>query len=291
MPAFKSLTSAITRLLKRLSLETGYILMEGHSLSWPVGVPSINTVRLFVYAAYLPIMTSDFTASTLLSIDLSQNWTNSTVVFQSTLKPDGVPCLDGPSLWYHDQEDMLYAGFTGTNTSFNGEPRDLPPLSLWTFKPDGAGSGSWNEIINATSSVWGPLSRPRYPLQAYGSNNAWILGGNQLASESPTPIGENMVHFDMTSRSFENFTVQCCNATNGIAGGAMQYVPSFGPEGIFVVLGGTNGNQDLSSFATVSVFDPAKQEWWNQTTTGSEPSPRLQFCTAGINSTNGTYEM
>ena len=236
------------------------------------------------------------TASTLLSIDLSRNWTNVTVAFQSTPKPDGVPNLDGPSLWYHDLENILYGGFTGTNTNFPGEPRVLPPLSLWTLKPDGAGSGAWNQIITATAPVWDSLTRPRYPLQAYGSHSAWILGGNNLPSESPTPIGESIVHFDMGSRTFENSTVHCCNATKGIAGGAMQYVPIFGTEGFFVVMGGANGNapggaHDLIGFTTVSVFDPAKQEWWNQTTTGGEPSPRMQFCTAGINSTNGTYEM
>ena len=243
------------------------------------------------------MLTFGVTASTLLSIDLSQNWTNATVVFQSTPKPNGVPNLDDPSLWYHDQENILYAGFTGTNTSINSEPRDLPPLSLWTFRPDGAGNGAWGEIIDAHSPVWDSLTRPRYPLQAHGSNNAWILGGNILQGESPIPIGENMIKFNIGSRTFKNSTVHCCNASNGIAGGAMQYVPSFGPEGLFVIMGGVNGDtygghaHYLIDFTTLSVFDPAKQEWWNQTTTGSEPSPRIQFCTAGINSTNGTYEM
>ena len=192
-------------------------------------------------------------------------------------------------------KNILYAGFTGTNASF-GTPRDLPPLSLWKFTPDGSGNGAWTEIIDTSSPVWDSLSRPAFPLQAHGSNSAWILGGNNLPDLSPTPIGENIVHFDMGSRTFQNSTVQCCNATKGIAGGAMQYVPSFGSEGLFVVLGGVNGNlegkaHDLLDFATLSVFDPAKQEWWNQTTTGSEPSLRTHFCTAGINSTNGTYEM
>lgn len=258
------------------------------------GSPQYRYCR-FVHIAYQPVLKCGVAASTLLSIDLSQNWTNASVVFQSIPKPDGVPNLDGPSLWYHDEEDVLYTGFTGTNTSFGG-PRDLPPLSLWTIKPDGAGSGTWNEVINATSPTWDSLTRPRYPLQAHGSNSAWILGGNNLPSESPTPIGENIVHFDMESRTFENSTVQCCNATKGIAGGAMHFVPSFGPKGVFVVMGGVNGNaiggsHDLLGFAEVSVFDPAKKEWWNQTTTGNEPSPRIQFCTAGVNSTNGTYEM
>ena len=61
-------------------------------------------------------------------------------------------------------------------------------------------------------------------------------------------------------------------------------------------MGGLNGltyntTNGLIGLSTVSVFDPAKQEWWNQTTSGNAPSPRISFCTAGINSTNGTYEM
>ena len=54
-----------------------------------------------------------------------------------------------------------------------------------------------------------------------------------------------------------------------------------------------DGSKSLIDFGTVSVFDPAKREWWNQTTTGNDsaPSPRVEFCTAGVNSTNGTYEM
>ena len=46
----------------------------------------------------------------------------------------------------------------------------------------------------------------------------------------------------------------------------MQYVPSFGPKGLFVILGGVNENtyggdaNHLIGFATVLVFDPAKQE-------------------------------
>jgi len=61
-------------------------------------------------------------------------------------------------------------------------------------------------------------------------------------------------------------------------------------------MGGENGTTDngfagLIDFGTVSVFDPVKQERWNQTITGSPPSRRTDFCTAGVNSTNGTYEM
>lgn len=238
-------------------------------------------------------------ASTLLSIDLSQNWTNTTVALQSTTKPSGAPNLNSPSLWYHESENLIYSGFAGWNSSFGDDP-NLPPLSLWTFQPDGSGSGTWDEIIATESSVWSRLTRPGQPLMAFDADSAWVLGG--ITSEwiqfaSPENLIPGMVQFNMTSRLFSNSSVQCCNSTGGIYKGALQYVPSFGPEGIHIAMGGQNGigndgvTVGLIDFATVSVFDPAKREWWNQTTTGSEPSPRVEFCTAGISSTNGTYEI
>ena len=247
----------------------------------------------------LPRLIIDGLASTLLSIDLSQNWTNATVAIQSTTKPDGAPKLNDPSFWYHESEDLIYSGFTGWNSFFGDHPR-MPPLSLWTFKPDGTGSGAWNQSIPAGSSVWHQLTRPGLSLMAFDSNSAWVLGGTPeawIGGASSNDLIPGMVQFDMGSRLFSNFSVQCCNATRSIYQGALQYVPSFGPAGIHIAMGGRhstagyNGSNSLIDFGTVSVFDPAKRAWWNQTTTGSKPSPRVEFCTAGVNSTNGTYEM
>ena len=242
-----------------------------------------------------PRLSFDGVASTLLSIDLSQNWTNATIVLQSTTKPNGAPSLNNPSLWYHEPENLIYSGFAGWNSSFGDDP-NLPPLSLWTFKPDEGGSGIWKEIITAASSIWSGMTRPAQPLMASSRNNAWILGGVVDDWDQIADIIPGMLKFDMVSRSFSNSSIECCNATGGIYRGALQHVPSFGPAGIYIAMGGQNGMgsvpaDGLVDFGTVSVFDPAKQEWWNQTTTGSAPSPRVEFCTAGINSTNGTYEM
>ena len=103
-----------------------------------------------------------------------------------------------------------------------------------------------------------------------------------------------MVHFNMSSRTFVNTSTPATLANSGaVDNGAMHYVPSFGPQGFFVAMGGDTIQNvpGLISFDTVAVFDPAKQEWFNQSTTGSPPTSRIEFCTAGIESTNGTYEM
>ena len=247
----------------------------------------------------LPRLIFDGLASTLLSIDLSRNWTNATVTIQSTTKLDGVPNLNNPSLWYHESEDLIYSGFAGWNSTFGDGP-NLPPLSLWTFKPDEIGSGTWNQTIPAQSSVWAQLTRPGQPLMAVDSTSAWVLGGTTsewIWGDAAKDLIPGMVQFDMDSRLFSNFSVQCCHAVGGIYRGALEYVPWFGPAGIHIAMGGLQRAPDneqlrrLVSFETVSVFDPAERKWWNQTTTGSNPSPRVDFCTAGVDSTNGTYEM
>ena len=217
-------------------------------------------------------------------------------MIQSITKPSGIPSLNYPSLWYHESEDLIYTGFAGSESDFGKQVSH--PLSLWSFKPDSTGSGTWNQVIDSNSSVWGPLTRPAAPLMAYSTNTALVLGGDRefFKPVSPQTLMSGMVEFDMGSHSFVNRSAPCCNATGGIERGAMEYVPAFGPEGIFIAMGGLNGltyntTNGLIGFSTVSVFDPAKQEWWNQTTTGNAPSPRISFCTAGVASTNDTYEM
>lgn len=56
-------------------------------------------------------------------------------------------------------------------------------------------------------------------------------------------------------------------------------------------MGGWTKNGRLMDFGTVKVYDPAAQAWYNQTTTGSNPTGRVEFCSAGVNSTNSTFEI
>ena len=236
-------------------------------------------------------------STTILSIDLSQNWTNSTVVIQSTTKPSGAPNLNGPSLWYDESRELFYSGFLGQSSSFDIDSHPQPPpLSLWTFQPDNTGSGTWNELFSPTATVWGDINRLSLPCMASDSDTVYILGGyvNQLGADvndSGTALARE-VRFDIRNQTFLNSTIENgVNFTDGRGRGAMHFVPAFGREGMFVTMGGEDSFQNLVGFGSVLIFDPSTQYWYNQTTTGSPPSPRLNFCIAGISSTNNTYEM
>ena len=211
-------------------------------------------------------------------------------------KPTGVPSLNHPSLWYNEQEGVLYTGFAGATSSFGNSP-PLPPQSLWSFEPDGTGSGSWKQVTSSDASTLSGITQPVEGLTAYGPESAWYLGGYPAQDEYWSPDQQwlpGMVEFDMTSKSFTNLSAAEYNINGTVIRGAMHYVPSFGQRGMILVMGGITlpYNKDgLVDFETVSVYDPAKKEWFNQTTTGPAPSPREQHCVAGINSTNNTYEM
>ncbi len=49
--------------------------------------------------------------------------------------------------------------------------------------------------------------------------------------------------------------------------------------------------EGLIGFETVFVYDRNMQAGFNQITTDKALSPRIDFCTAGVASTNGTHEM
>ncbi|KAL8836644.1 MAG: hypothetical protein Q9176_006157 [Flavoplaca citrina] len=268
--------------------------MAGSLPSAAVLASSISTVRLTSPNAKLALI--EDTASSILSIDLSQDWLNSTVVLQSTDKPPEAPQLSLSSLWWDERDKLFYSGVTG-RTSFFDSP-EPPPLSLWSFEPDGTGSGTWAEVIPAGDAAWENLTRTTDGYQASNGNTAFVLGGLTSSRTSPETeelseeiLQPGLLQFDMRTRRFTNSSATDFNANGTGAQGHMHFVPSFGPNGLFLVLGGENSSDYKYSFDNISVYDAATKQWYNQTATGNVPRGRREFCVAGVNSTEGTYEM
>ncbi|KAL8958423.1 MAG: hypothetical protein Q9183_005839, partial [Haloplaca sp. 2 TL-2023] len=235
--------------------------------------------------------------SSTLSIDLSQDWVNDTVVFHSSNKPTAAPSLSSSDLWYDEKNNLFYSGFNGRVSFFGDEP-EAPPLSLWSFKLDGIGGGTWSEEIAADDPIWNNLTRTFRGSIASGVNNALVLSGAEnhqtslrtwnATKDIPVP---GLVKFDFETKTFTNSSFELPTATGPVAGGQMNYIPSFGPNGLFLAMGGANQtNNDNLVFDVVWIYNELSDSWYNQTTSGNVPIPRRDFCTAGVNSTNGTYE-
>lgn len=185
-------------------------------------------------------------------------------------------------------------GFAGGPSGFPNAPA-LPALSLWSFTPDNNGGGAWDEVLSSDAAAWKHLQRPVNGLMASGGGKGYVLGGYNVTNGIPLP---GIVSLDLTNLTFTNSSAAGYN-TNGTAElGELQYVPAFGPDGVFVILGGDISPLDtytpgmnLQTFDQITIFDPASRNFYNQTATGNIPSPRAQFCTAGVASSNGSYEI
>lgn len=83
-----------------------------------------------------------------------------------------------------------------------------------------------------------------------------------------------LVEFNMTRKGFFNSSATGFNA-KGIGGrGAMHYVPSFGPNGLFMIMGGTDfsdPDQNIG-FDNIWVYETLENKWYNQTATGGIPA-------------------
>lgn len=114
-------------------------------------------------------------ANSLLSIDLSQDWTSDSVRFDSTSKPSGAANLAGGGLWVDETDGVLYTGFAGTKSNF-GDNADQPQ-GLWSFKPDGTGGGTWQNLNNTADKTFTEQPRPYKGKTASGNGFGYFLGG------------------------------------------------------------------------------------------------------------------
>jgi hypothetical protein len=159
------------------------------------------------------------------------------------------------------------------------------------------------ELLGSESTALGSIARPYSGQMAVGKDSAYILGGLTVPNATVnsylngTPLS-GIIAFNMTTSTFTNSSADGYSPDGAAELGVLHYVPDFGPDGVFVAMGGdvsglgshTPGH-NLKSFGDLTVFDPSSGTFYNQIATGNLPEPRVQLCTAGIASSNGTYEI
>lgn len=85
--------------------------------------------------------------------------------------------------------------------------------------------------------------------------------------------------------------------------GEAQYIPIFGDQGILVFLGGDEPTsrslgdwndlgRALAAMDSITIYDIASKQWYEQKATGTIPEGRFGFCSVVVTDpSNSTYEM
>ena len=217
---------------------------------------------------------------------------------QSINKEASVPNLNFHSLWVDEGERAVY--------SFGGETSHLPPinaqpvsLAIWKLVLDGKDGRIWklNTTVTDEPFLSGTL-RPVGGSVAQSERHGLYLGGYSSLSSSPAtktlPMGSNiaipgLITYDFRQRLWSNDSATAYSPLGTAQWGAMHYVPSFGPEGLFVLFGGDASRQSQyvsgaspRKMDSVWVYEPQNKRWYQQATTGdSIPQPRQRMCVVG----------
>ncbi|KAF2811935.1 uncharacterized protein BDZ99DRAFT_440976 [Mytilinidion resinicola] len=259
----------------------------------------------------------------LLEYDLKTSWDWKTNISYSAIEKTPNPqtgteppnfirgtMFQGPA---NDSKLYAYGGtsFIGNMSAANRSASYSQQYPLWSID---SGGTTWDQYD--LKQDW----RPNFgaAAEAYDQGLAFYLNGQidvgtdsgTLEFGNTTIYLDGMLVIDLVRQTAVNIS------TNGMkdylprVGGALQYVPGVGDNGVLVAIGGqvdeksrnsTATSGSLLNFTTVDVFDigsylPNPSEngtWYSQTTTGDIPLPRTGFCTVTIsapdNSSHNIY--
>lgn len=79
-------------------------------------------------------------------LDLSRNWSNSSLVLTRTQRHANAIPLNGQALWFDEKQNLIYC-FGGFRTFAVNSLDPAPFESIWAVTPDGQGSGNWKEVL------------------------------------------------------------------------------------------------------------------------------------------------
>ncbi|KAK3389671.1 hypothetical protein B0H63DRAFT_556790 [Podospora didyma] len=249
------------------------------------------------------------TNNSTLSIDISKSWYASTVDIKATPKPEDRPgtvpiSLNAGGIWNHPSGDGFY--WWGGYVSARTRPDGISKEGIWRFTVDGRGGGSWALEFPANPTYFKTLATTEDGAYAVSRNKtAFWLGGHGTHRTDPARVDAigvavtGLVTYDMETKTWQNESSLGLAPPYGtIRGARMEYVPTFGPNGLMVVLGGFIWNLEPNSrtesaadFSNVTLFDPVTRKQYWQTTTGTAPPARYLHCSVGVASPGGTYEI
>ena len=144
------------------------------------------------------------------------------------------------------------------------------------------------------SSNFSTLSCATAGLYASGGGLGYAFGGLESAGTNSQEENFNltgMVLYNLTSKEWLNISATGYSYSKTTNSSATQFVPSFGPAGLLLDLGGSIGNNTLAAFNIIYMFDPSSQQWSFQQISGEKSAPVSGPCVVGAPSDDDTYEI
>ncbi|WP_375449207.1 hypothetical protein [uncultured Nostoc sp.] len=225
-------------------------------------------------------------------LDLSKDWTNSSVILTCIERPAEALALNTEALWFDKKQNSIYC-FGGDMSFANDYHVPTPSESIWAFTPDGKGTGNWKEVLGPTAAKPFPseITRLSSGVDASDESHGYYLGGwaNRATSPLITEDGYKLMPGFLTL-NFADLTIT--NTSDGFYQyGKMINVPYYGTSGVLILLGkGTLPS--LLPFNTITIYDKTKQKWYSQLASGTIPDPRINYCIVGVRGiANDTFEM
>ena len=241
------------------------------------------------------------TENTTYGLDLSKDWTNSTLNFIKTSRPSEATALLSESLWVDDKRDSIYC-YGGIRSYATAALNSLtpPPEAIWGFKHKNDGSAAWYQVLGPVSTTPWPrnIMRLAYGASIDDGKRAYYLGGFYSRESSPD-VGPDVENLNRVSPpgllTFDFGTLTITNSSDGgyrvAQPGTLINVPTYGDDGVLVLLPGGGGLNDYA-FNNITLYDKKNQKWYSQLASGDIPEPRIYFCAVGIQGDkNGSFEM
>lgn len=233
------------------------------------------------------------TENNTYGLDLSKDWTNATLKMIQTERPSDSPPLDDEVLWYDNKHNTIYC-FGGFKSFATKALDDLkaPPDSIWGFKPDGEGSGTWHQVLGPISKPFpSDIHRITYGMSASDGSRAYYLGGFGSWVTSPGMPQSGISPPGLLMFDFETLTITNSSDDGYIPSqtpGAMINIPIYGENGVLAILPKFDERKNVG-FNNITFYDKKNKKRYTQVASGDIPEPRSNFCAVGIEGDEKPY--
>ena len=206
--------------------------------------------------------------------------------------------------WVAPNENSFYTwgGFTSAGYEPNTTDNDVWIYNKTSFdiaKENTDGGGRWGIVERPTDATFKPNTRTAGASSATGNGRLYLLGSITTATGTnypPYTAKPGLWTFDMETETWATET-NPMSPTDTVAFGQLQFVPSFGSQGVLIALGGEGAGADLLwpgngsqaiEFSKVDIYDVAAKTWYRQSAiegeAGAIPSLCSMFCSVGVGS-------